>query len=353
MDDDIIGDLTNKNLAEAGFVIGNAVKFKKAFAALSAGAVAESGVDACLWLKGCLILDACTKGAKSFVSSIMERLHCSVLNEIKQGITQDLGLCEVEDFFLNWNCSTCREADADNEPVSICIRAFDANGVLHSNTPHNLPPNKLYVCYLRNIPSGLFSDSCAIKNMPLFLCRNPDDPADSKEFRSSKMVLLQSRTFHSFEPHLIPFRVQICRSSGEEPEFYAVLCFSCPSHTKQIVESFRSSKLLPTLKGEVAFRFWTLSMKESEIKELKHSLKLGDQLRFNGTDLPNGITAGCRYFVTETTNWSFNICGPIVCPESPLTPESSSHSKPSLIVTKRSPISRCNNGMLTRFRIRM
>jgi hypothetical protein len=352
MDDDVIGDLNPELLAKAGFVTGNAVKFLKAFAASSAAAAAAGGVEASLWLKGCLILEACTKGTKSFVSSVMERLHFSVLDEVKRGITQDLGLCEVEDFFLNWNCGTCGEADAVDAPVSMCIRALDANGVVHCDTPHNLPPNKLNACYLRNIPAGLFSDSHAIaKNAPLLLCRSPDDPADSKEFKSSKLILLHSRVLHSFEPHLIPFRVQICRSSGDQLELYAVLCFSCPSHTKQIVESFLSNKPLPALKGDVStFRFWTLNkIKEEEPKfeELKHSLKPGDLLRFVGADLPDCIMAGHRYLVSEATKWSFNICGPIVCPASPLTREEAAQLEPPLVVTRRSPISRCNSGMFS------
>jgi hypothetical protein len=315
------------------------------------GGQASAGVDANLWLKGCLILEACTKGIKSFVSNVMKQLHSSVLDEVKHGITQDLGVCEVEDFFLNWNCSSCREADADDAPVSMCIRALDANGVVHCDTPHRLPPNKLNVCYLRNIPSGLLSDSHAIaKNVPLLLCRSPDDPADSKEFKSSKLILLHSRAVHFFEPHLIPFRVQICRSSGEELEFYTVLCFSCPSHTKQIVESFLSHKPLTALKGDVStFRFWTLNKikeEESKFEEVKHNLKFGDLLRFVGADLPNCIMAGQRYFVSETTKWSFNICGPIVCPISPLTPDAAAPFQPSLVLTRRSPISRCYNGIL-------
>jgi hypothetical protein len=44
MDDEVIGDLTKEDLAKAGFVTGNAVKFLKAFAAASSAAsVAGSG----------------------------------------------------------------------------------------------------------------------------------------------------------------------------------------------------------------------------------------------------------------------------------------------------------------------
>jgi hypothetical protein len=43
MDDDVIGDLTKDDLAKAGFVTGNAIKFLKAFAVLSPVSTAISG----------------------------------------------------------------------------------------------------------------------------------------------------------------------------------------------------------------------------------------------------------------------------------------------------------------------
>jgi hypothetical protein len=43
MDDDVIGDLTKEDLAKAGFVTGNAVKFLKAFAACSSAPSAAGG----------------------------------------------------------------------------------------------------------------------------------------------------------------------------------------------------------------------------------------------------------------------------------------------------------------------
>ena len=43
MDDEIIGDLTKEDLAKAGFVTGNAVKFLKAFAAASSAPSVAGG----------------------------------------------------------------------------------------------------------------------------------------------------------------------------------------------------------------------------------------------------------------------------------------------------------------------
>jgi hypothetical protein len=43
MDDDVIGDLTKEDLAKAGFVTGNAVKFLKAFAAASSAPSVAGG----------------------------------------------------------------------------------------------------------------------------------------------------------------------------------------------------------------------------------------------------------------------------------------------------------------------
>ncbi len=362
--------MTFENLRSIGLPFGSAKRVKDAIdglalvgiggglaaAAPPLGAVAEGGVDACLWLKGCLILDACTKGTKSFVSSILERLHCRVLDEVKDGIVHDLGVCEVEDFFLNWNCSTCKEADkpefTENAPVTMYIRALDANGVAYCGTsqkneiPHHLPPNRLSFCYIKNIPSGLFPDANAISpNEPLLLCRNPDDPAESKEFMSSKLIFLRSTPL--IEPLLIPFSVQLCRTSEEGPTFHAVLCYSIPGLTKPLVDSFRANKPVPALGDRKCdFGFWTLNLKESQFYEQMHSFKPGDLVRFIGDNLPNGIMSEHRYFVAETTKYCFNICGSIVYPASPWTSDISAPNQPSLVVTRRSPISRSDNAML-------
>jgi hypothetical protein len=95
-----------------------------------------------------------------------------------------------------------------------------------------------------------------------------------------------------------------------------------------------------------------LSIEGLETYEVKHSFKTGDLLRFDGADLPSGLMTNHRYFVTETTKssaWRFNVCGPIVCPTSPLTAEMSAPDSPSLAVLRRSPVARLDNAMLTRF----
>ena len=50
----------------------------------------------------CLELETCLKGARPFVDFIIEGLHKTVIENVKQEITRDLGVCEVED----WDCST-------------------------------------------------------------------------------------------------------------------------------------------------------------------------------------------------------------------------------------------------------
>ena len=52
---------------------------------------------------------------------IIEGLHKTVIENVKQEITRDLGVCEVED----WDCSTCGEAAnakfTEDVPVALQI----------------------------------------------------------------------------------------------------------------------------------------------------------------------------------------------------------------------------------------
>ena len=69
----------------------------------------------------CLELETCLKGARPFVGFIIEGLHKTVIENVKQEITRDLGVCEVED----WDCSTCGEAAnakfTEDVPVALQI----------------------------------------------------------------------------------------------------------------------------------------------------------------------------------------------------------------------------------------
>ncbi len=304
----------------------------------------DDALERGLWLKGCLVLEVCTKEAMPLVSSVMERLHKRALEDVKTSISHDLGSCEDEE----WNCSTCSDADKDgfteDAPVYLDIRALDASGVADHGAAHNLKPWKFSACCLSNIPVSLFRDSDGIgPSVPLLLCRNPADPDDTKDVKSSKFIMLRSVSLGANGPSLKPFRVTRCAPQGSALgsalQFNAVLCSSRPGHTKQLVESFRSRKPLPQSQGEFSFGFWALSNSGSEIKELKHGLKPGDFVLFDGTELPSGITAGHRYLVSETCKPSascFNVCGFIVCPLAPWAAGPASAFK----AIRKSPIAR-------------
>jgi hypothetical protein len=293
-----------------------------------------------LWLKGCLVLEVCTKEAMPLVGTVMERLHKRALRDVKTSITHDLGACEDEE----WNCSTCSDADkegfTEDAPVHIDIRALDASGVADHGAAHNLIPCKFSACCLSNIPANLFRDSDGISpSVPLLLCRNPADPADTKDVKSSKFIMLRSVSLGENGPSLKPFRVTRCTPHDSALQFNVVLCSSRPGHTKQLVESLRSRKSLPPSQGEFSFGFWALTNSGSEIKELKHGLKPGDFVRFDGSDLPIGITAGHRYLVSETSKssaWCFNVRGFIVCPVAPWAAGQASEFK----AIRKSPIAR-------------
>jgi hypothetical protein len=142
-----------------------------------------------LWLKGCLVLEACAKGLRPFVCSIMERLLKRVIENVKQDIARDLSACNVEE----WDCSTCADATdskfTDNSPVKLCICSMNSNGIADCGTAHHLKPYSLTPCHLSNIPAGCFHDSEAIiPGAPLFMC---PDPAHFDNAACSTFVLLQ------------------------------------------------------------------------------------------------------------------------------------------------------------------
>jgi hypothetical protein len=309
--------------------------------------VSDDALERGLWLKGCLVLEVCTKEAMPFVGSVMQRLHVRALENVKQNINRDLGSCEEED----WDCSKCSDADrkefTEDTPLSLNIRALDANGVADHGAAHGLIPGKSSVCYLKNVPPDLFPESDGIApsvptpSMPLLLLRNPADPAETKDIKSSKFVMLRSIELSSNEQCLTPFRVTRWEpGQNASQSFNAVLCHSRPGHTKPLVESSRpGGPTLPQTKGDFAFAFWALSSSGSEIK---HGLKAGDFVCFDGPGLPRDITVGHRYLVGEASKssaWCFNVCGFIICPMAPYQRAADS-SAPEFAAVRRSPIAR-------------
>ncbi len=293
-----------------------------------------------LWLKAVLILEACTKGVKPFVAKVMQRLHSRVVENVKQDVARDLGACDDED----WNCSTCGNADdikfTDNGPVALAICTMDSNGVADCQTAHCLKPFTFRPCSLRNIPSDCFSPSDNISPAsPVLICPNPPDidKTDCSTFILTHAMHLPVGSY------LAPFVVSRCQPSEPALQFYAVLCCSRPGHTAALVKSFRLQQALPEARGELSFAFWSLASRGSEFHESKHGVKQGHVLRFGvgeGSVLPPGIAQGRRYLVTEATDFSFNICGPIISPISPMTSQSFSADIALLVVIRRSPIGR-------------
>ena len=293
-----------------------------------------------LWLKAVLILEACTKGVKPFVAKVMQRLHSRVVENVKQDVARDVGACDDED----WNCSTCGDADdvkfTENGPVALDICTMDSNGVADCQTAHYLKPYTLKPCRLRNIPSDFFSPSDNISPAsPVLICPNPPDidQPDCSTFILTHALHLPVGSY------LAPFAVARCQPSEPALQFHAVLCCSRPGHTAALVKSFRLQQALPEARGELSFAFWSLASRGSEFHESKHGVKKGHVLRFEALEdsvLPPGMAQGRRYLVTDATDFSFNICGPIISPISPMTSQSCSADGAPLVVIRRSPIGR-------------
>ena len=302
----------------------------------------HDAVERALWLKACLILEACAKGVKPFVGKVMERLHKQVIENVKNDIMRDLGACEDED----WNCSACGDADelnfTENVPVALTICTIDSNGVMDCGAAHELKPNALKRCRLRNIPTNFFPDFNGVEvspGLPLLICANP---ASIGNPQSSIFLLLHCSHPTPTAKHLTPFFVTRCEPPGDP--FRAVLCCSRPGHTAQLVKSFLLQHQPANIgvdaqaeSPDFSFGFWSL---QSGFKNFKHDLKDGHILRFDsheGNILPPGIKPGSRYLVTDAQPYSFNIRGPILAP---LTAESYSADDAPLVVIRRSPIGR-------------
>ena len=107
------------------------------------------------------------------------------------------------------------------------------------------------------------------------------------------------------------------------------------------MNSLHLQQALPEARGELSFAFWSLTSRGSEFHESKHGVKKGHVLRFDALEdgaLPPGIEQGRRYLVTDATDFSFNICGPIISPVAPMTSKSADGAP--LVVIRRSPIGR-------------
>lgn len=323
-------------------------------------AVTDHSHEKMLWMKACFVLEACTKGTRPFVGLVFERLHIHVIQNVQMDIKSTLGSCEVED----WACSSCGDAaDAkftDDGPVTFQICAMDINGVTQCSDFHDLKPHVYVPCYLKNIPAACFSDADAISaSLPLLICPNPADlekpkteTSGNSEHSNAKRHCPTVIFFHklNLDPstqYLSPFLVTRCMP-GDEPalEFHAVLCFSRPSHTEKLVEAFQKQEPLPKPRetSGFSFAFWVLARRGTDsFQQQKLSvigLKQGHILRFDGDNLPHCIISGCRYMITGTSNYSFDVDGPILCPVSPFCADALSTDDSPFNVIKRSPIGR-------------
>jgi hypothetical protein len=310
-----------------------------------------------LWIKGCLVLEACTKGIRPFVGSVMERLLKKTIENVKKDITRDLGACDDEE----WDCSFSGDAAGakfvEEGPVRLKICEIDTNGIARCSEPHYLKPNVYVPCRMKNIPAGCFSDSDAISpSVPLLICPNPVDiekqiktldASETSETSKSKphiptVILLRQINLDQTKEFLNPFRVSRCVPSEPVLEFFAVLCRSQRSHTAKKLGG--DDVPLPLEKQE--FGFWALTLSGTSYAELNLKnasgigLKVGHTVRFSGSDLPPGIISGSQYIVKLASNYYFDVCGPIVCPAAPLAAEAFTPDDPPLLVIKRSPVGR-------------
>ena len=294
-----------------------------------------------LWLKACLILEACTKGARPFVGAVMERLHRKVAELVKLDITREIGVCETED----WDCSHCSDAAdvnfTENAPVFLKITAFDTTGVADCGFPHYLKPRVLKPCHMTQQGFRCLFPDAVLKSpiIPLSICSNP---ADIENPKTSTFVLLHNIILDTSMQHLAPFPVTLCGPSESAFEFHAVLCCSRPSYTMQLVGSFlKQAPLRLTDELPLLFGFWSLAKDGNEFSELKHGLKQGQTVQFGGDNLPRGLVQGCQYMVSEPiSKFSFSVCGPILCPAVPLAVDASADDSSPLGVFRKSPIGR-------------
>jgi hypothetical protein len=297
-----------------------------------------------LWLKAFRVLDACIKGVQPFVGLVMQRLHLKVIAIVKANVICDTGECADDD----WDCSCCKQADGEAHftedwPLVLKICSIDTFGVAELASPHHLKPHVLMPCILKGIPAGCFHDSERISpKTRMFFCRNPADPADNADFKSSSVVLLRASDLDSTTHHCHPFHVTRCfPTPPKDPElqFYAVLCSSGPAHTKRLVVDPET----PAPPGlPLFFAFWALKLRnfepKHEFEEFKHGLKEGDVLRFSG-ELPPEIVQGSPYIVTNASSFSFQVSGPILRPVMSLTTETVSVLEP-FVITRTSPVGR-------------
>jgi hypothetical protein len=346
-------DLINQFLVELGVsLVAHRTRLKRLFNDMHLRAAAapahDNAVERALWLKACLILEACTKGIKPFVGKVMQRLLTRVVENAKIDVVRDLGACED----LDWDCSACNDADdpkfTENAPVALTIRTMESNGMADCGVAHELKPYALKRCCLTSIPANCFPDCDRVSPaLPLLICPNPADISNPK---SSNFLLLHCSQPIPTDQHLTPFVVVRCEPSSPAVAFYAVLCCSRPGHTAHLVQSFHSKTPPPIVRAnargespELSFAFWSLESDDQGFKECKHGVKSGQILRFQGgkqKSLPPGIKQGSHYLVKDHKDYSFSICGPILTPISPLTAESYPGDDAPLVVIRRSPIAR-------------
>jgi hypothetical protein len=296
-----------------------------------------SSLERNLWLKACLVLETCTKGVWPFVGMVMKRVHSRANQNVKQDIARDFSACEDAD----WDCDTFKEAAessfTENGPVALSVHLMNPNGIASCTNAHHLKPRVLKPCRVMDIPLGCFSDADKISpTSPVLIYSNP---AEGEKTESSSFILLHGMKPTGDDPFLTPFLVTRCESSGPALKFYAVFCSSRPGYTKQLVKSSSSQTEPPKIDGELTFGFWAVVIQKtafgSEYSELKHGAKKGNILCFDGGEsncLPPGIVNGLRYLVTDATDFSFNICGPIISPISSLTSP--------FVVIRKAPVGR-------------
>jgi hypothetical protein len=314
----------------------------------------------------------------------MRRLLNMVVEEIKSAVATDFGSCRQTD----WDCSTDVHASnphfTDNGPLALKVASMDCDGIILAETMHYLKAGTMTVCGLQNVPATLFveGDNPSSGDSEADCLCIYSVQTDHRQYMPAPFIILHQIKLDPMRQLLTPFRcvpsvslgtitlpsgwgvyldpqsnetsylhretgrMQVSAPYAYDPPatktLYVVLCNSCPGRTKRLVDSHERGTFEP-IRGQASrekFAFWSLELVGGSWIETKHGMKEGTIISFCGS---SEFDENFRYVVKESTDFSFCIDGPIVCPRFFFDAVCSTRDAPSQLpfcVVRRSPVGR-------------